>query len=281
MNNKTTYPSRGAAALLLLLAAGSASAHVTYGNRNFGTLVHGSQATIANQTVSGNYGWADAADSSLQLDPSLGSSSDRDNLALGDAHKGRAFRLHLDQTLTLSFTAVAQANATATSLGGLLPGFSVYRGLFATSPYAAPQTSADHDGSAASLAWRSSWAQQHLGAAYGHSATQGSWNALGDWKIGGDGDPAGDAAALSSLSFVGHGRDADRDGVATLSLLLGPGDYTVFVGGDDITNKSSLTASSAYGLSLSVSAVPEPNAAWLMLIGLPLVQRLRRRASAG
>lgn len=266
-------------ATLLTLATTASQAHMSYGNRNLGTLLNGSQITLANQTVTSNYGWADAADHSLVFDPSLGSQTRVDNLALGDAHKGRAFRLHLDQTLSLSFTAAAQANATATSLGGLLPGFSVYRGLFATSPYAAPQTSADYDSAAASLAWRSAWAQSQLGAQYDHSATQGSWNALGDWKMGGDGDPVGQASALSSLSFMGYGRDLDRDGRASLTLTLGPGDYTVLVGGDDIASKGSATANSAYGLSLSVSAVPEPASALLLLLGLPLVAGLRRRAA--
>lgn len=252
----------------LSLAAASASAHTSYTNRNFGTLVNGSTSTIATQTVTGNYGWADAAD--LALD--FGNADAKDNLYLGDSHAARAFRLHLDSTLTLSFT--ASARAAGTGGAGLLPGLSVYQGLAAVSPYTAPQTSADYDSSAASLAWRSSWAQA-IDASYTHTATGGSWNALGDWAAGGDGDPVGVASALSFLRYVGSAYDSDTNGVATLTLTLDAGDYSIFVGGSDIASKGN---GMTYGLTMSVSAVPEPQAALLMLLGLPLLA-LRRRTT--
>ena len=42
---------------------------------------------------------------------------------------------------------------------------------------------------------------------------------------------------------------------------LAPGDYTVFIGGVDRANKTSVDAGKAYGMSvtLSVSPVPEPS----------------------
>lgn len=261
----------------LCTAAGTGQAHVSYSNRNFGNLVDGSIVTISNQTVPGNYGWIDAADSGLALDPGLGSSVvGADNLALGDSHKARAFRFHLDTTLTVTFAAAANATATPSSLAGLLPGLSVYQGLAAVSPFAAPQTSADYDFNAASVAWRTTWAQAHLGASYDATATQGSWNAMGDFKMGGDGDPAGVDSALSSFALKGYAWDSDLDGDASLTLTLGPGDYSIFVGGVDIASKGTLTASSPYGLALTVSAVPEAPAALLMLLGLPVL--LRRRS---
>jgi len=66
--------------------------------------------------------------------------------------------------------------------------------------------------------------------------------------------------------------------MATATLTLGPGDYSIFVGGDDIAAKSATDAIKAYGVSLTVSAVPEPQAALLLLLGLPLVLRRRRDA---
>jgi hypothetical protein len=279
-----------AIALALSALAASSHAHIGYNNRNFGNIVNGSSVTIQNQAVPSNYGWIDAADTALAFDANLatvrslglaaGADIDEipvglgvDNLYLGDSHKGRAFRLHLDSTLTVSFSAMAKANATASSIGGLLPGFSVYKGLAAVSPFTPPQTSADYDFSAISQAWRTGWAQANVGPTFDLGATQGNWNALGDWKTGGDNDNA-----LSEFQFVGYGMDSDRDGDASLSLLLGPGDYTVYVGGIDIANKGTPEALKGYGLSLTVSAVPEPHAALLMLLGLPLLA-LRRLAA--
>ena len=71
--------------------------------------------------------------------------------------------------------------------------------------------------------------------------------------------------------------DGNGDGVASKTLTLGPGDYSLFVGGADIANKGTSDAAKTYGLSLSVSAVPEPQAALLMLLGLPVLA-LRRWA---
>lgn len=261
-------------AIALSLGAASSFAHINYTNRDFGTLDNGDNVTIANMAITGNYGWADAADSALSLNAALGDQTGIagvDNLKLGDTHKARAFRLHLDSTLTVTFTAAAKADATPTSIGGLLPGFSVYQGLAAIAPFAPPVTSADHDFSVASTAWRDT--------NFGAGNTQGSWNAKGDFKIGGDGDPAGVDGALTSFHFIGYAEDADNNGVATGSFLLGPGDYTVFVSGNDITNKGSANFSKAYGLSLSVSAVPEPQTWLLMLLGAPLLARRLRRTA--
>ena len=248
-------------ALLLLglvVAVPAAQAHLSYTGRDFGSftgLSYGS-ATIANQAITGNYGWADASDG-----------------VLGDSHKGRAFRFHLDNDAYVSFKFSANPTATATSVGGLIPGFSVYQGLAAISPFAATQTalpsSADHDFSDASVAWRTAWAKDNLGPAFDASATDGSWNALGQWKIGGDGDKPGDFAQLSTFNFRGYGVDYDKDGTATAGFRLAAGDYTIMVGGNDILNKGSATAGSAFGVTgtLTVTAVPEPGTWALAALG--------------
>ena len=252
-----------------LLAGNIAQAHLTYGSgtaRNFGSftgLSFGS-SSINNQTVSGNYGWADAADG-----------------ILGDTHHGRAFRFHLDNTATVSLSVSANPTATGTSLGGLIPAFSIYSGLAAlNNPFPGTQTDSDHDASLASLAWRTWWVQQNLDPlATDESPTDGNWNALGDWKIGGLGDVAGDFSQLSS--FLYHGSAAALGGANTVSgsFLLGPGDYTILIGGNDIANKTSGTAAAGFGIgaTLSVTPVPEPTAFALVSVGALFVSRGARR----
>lgn len=258
-NTSNQYANRGLGALrqivgaLTLAAVFCASqrdvqAHVSYSGRDFGSytgLTAGSK-TIANQTVTGNYGWADAADG-----------------ILGDSHRGRAFRFHLDNSALVTLTVSANATATATSLGGLNPAFSIYSGLAAVAPLPPSQTtnapSADHDFGDASVAWRTWWVQQHLNPnATDPSPTDGSWNALGDWQIGGDGDLPGDFSQLSSLVYKVSASAAASANTVTGSAVLGAGDYTVFIGGNDIANKNSETALSPYGISatLSVTATP-------------------------
>lgn len=236
------------AAAACFVASNVAQAHISYTGRDFGSytgLTFGS-LTITNQTVTGNYGWADAADG-----------------ILGDSHRGRAFRFHLNNTAFVSLTVSANASATTNSLGGLIPAFSIYSGLAAITPFAATQTtnppSADHDFGAASAAWRTWWVQQNLNpAATDPSPTDGSWNALGDWKIGGDGDLLGDFTQLSSFIYKGSAADTSRAGVVSRSFMLPAGDYTIFIGGNDIANKTSGTALSPHGISATLSVAPTP-----------------------
>lgn len=256
-----------------LLAGNLAHAHISYSGRDFGSytgLTFGS-LSISNQTVTGNYGWADAADG-----------------ILGDSHRGRAFRFHLDNTATVSLDVSANPTATGTSLGGLNPAFSIYLGLAALSPFPANNptnipstlTSADHDFGDASKVWRTWWVQQNLNPlATDESPTDGSWNALGDWKIGGDGDLPGDFSQLSSFSYKGSA--AATGGANTIfgSFLLDAGDYTIFIGGNDLANKTSGTALSAYGIAatFSVTPVPEPSTLALVGLGAFVLSRVARR----
>jgi len=252
-----------------LLAGSIGQAHISYTGRNFGSytgLSFGS-LSINNQTVTGNYGWADAADG-----------------ILGDSHRGRAFRFHLDNTATISLSVSTNPTATGTSIGGLIPAFSIYSGLAGLSPFNPPSqtalpVSADHDTSTASEAWRTWWVQQNLNPlATDSSPTDGSWNAIGDWKIGGDGDLPGDFAQLSS--FIYKGSAAAIGGANTIagSFLLDAGDYTIFIGGNDIANKTSDDALKAFGIAatFSVTPVPEPTALALVGIGAFALSRVVR-----
>src|SRR6185436_9138140 len=142
-------------------------------------------------------------------------------------HRGRAFRFHLDNSALVTVTVSANPNATTNSLGGFTPAFSMYSGLAGVAPFPPSQTanepSADHDGTPASLAWRIWWVQQNLDP----SATDESWNALSDWKIGGDGDLPGDFSQLSSFIYKGSAASTTSGGTLTGSFALPAGDYTI------------------------------------------------------
>jgi hypothetical protein len=282
----SAFKSLTATALSIALLAMNlpAQAHISYTGRDFGALTAGATASKAG-SVSSNYGWADASDASLAFNSALASTRDAttdgtyvggngtDDLYLGDSHKGRAFKLHLDTALDVTFTASAAS--------GLTSAFSVYQGL--ASPAVAPQTSADHDYAVASQAWRTSFAQGVAGAGYNYLATNGSWNALGNWSIGGDGDPAGVGSAMDNFVYKGSGASTVANGTATTTLTLGPGDYTVFVGGNSIADKSLLNATKSYAFTLGVTAaapVPEPESLALALAGLVTAVALRGRQRA-
>jgi hypothetical protein len=245
----------------VFLAGNIAHAHISYSGRDFGSYSGQTNGafTITNQTVTGNYGWADAADG-----------------ILGDSHRGRAFRFHLDGPAFVNLTVSANGNATTNSLGDLIPAFSIYSGLAAIAPFAASQTtnppSADHDFSAASVAWRTWWVQQNLNpVATDETATDGSWNALGDWKIGGDGDLPGDFSQLSSFAYKGSAAATSGANSVTGSLSLPAGDYTIFIGGNDIANKTAGSALSPRGIAatLSVSPVPILNISTKVFVAKP------------
>ncbi len=235
---------------LMTLAAGFimgdvAQAHLSYSGRDLGSysgLTNGSK-TINNQTVTGNYGWADAADG-----------------VLGDSHKGRAFRFHLDNTALVNLAVSANPG---TNLLVITPAYSIYSGLAAIAPFAVGWTnlppSADHDFCEASVAWRTWWVQQNIDTnATTEVLTDGSWNALGDWKIGGDADLPGDFAQLSSFSYRVSASSTGGATNVTGSFALPAGDYTVMIGGNDISNKGSGTAALAYGLGVTLTVSPAP-----------------------
>jgi hypothetical protein len=261
-------------ATLFLGALSTASAHISYTGRDFGTYSGTDLSnTITNQRVTSDYGWADATDANL-----------------GDTHKTRAFKFSLTTNawVTLSFQGVASTAGANNYTALALPAFSLYSGLAA---------SGTHDGSAISIAWRDTHygtvtAYDTNGMPYQKSVAEGSLNALGDWKIGNDAGT--NFANLSSLTYIGNAADGtsanygtpassltladgtvvpngtingdgNANGVVTGSFYLTNGSYSVFVGG---ANYLGVNTNTSYGIQGTFTAVPEPSTWALLAVSL-------------
>jgi hypothetical protein len=250
----------------LLAYVSSASAHIGYTGRNFGVFAgDGSDPSklIASNTVSGDFGWASGTDANL-----------------GDSHKTRAFRFSLLATglvtLEIQGLDIIRSGVPVSALAN--PGFSIYKGLAHISPAAG-----DHDDSVISTLYNDT--------TYGVGNWEGSFNALGDWKIGNDDGLT--FADLSTFTYIGNAADGSyvnygnaagilgdgvADGYVKASFVLGPGDYSIFVGGADIGGSS--TSNFAFNATLSV--VPEPSTYALLTLGTLLtIVVLRRQIARG
>jgi len=145
----------------------------------------------------------------------------------------------------------------------------------------------------------------------GDSGKEGSFNALGNWTIGNSTTNWPTASSVSdslrSFTYVGHAVDGTAanygtfgtatilsdgvaDGIVSQTFLdLPAGDYSIFVGGasyasqlsESMTFGANGTSYPTYGVSLTVSAVPEPTGVALAAAGLGsaawLVARRRQR----
>jgi len=254
--------------IAFLATLSTVSAHIGYTGRDFGVFsVTGSESPVLinSNTATGNYGWASGTDANL-----------------GDSHKLRAFKFTLLNTgvvtLEIQGLDIIKSGVPVSALAH--PGFSIYNGLAHLPPAAA-----DHDASFISTLYNDT--------TYGAGNWQGSFNALGDWKIGSD--DGSTFADLSSFTYVGNAADGSAsnygnasgihgDGVADnyvkASFVLGPGDYSIFVGGGDIAGIS--TSSYAFNSALSVGVVPEPSTYLLFGLGaLVVIIAYRRRAAEG
>jgi hypothetical protein len=273
-----------AATAVLLGAAQTASAHISYSGRNFGTLVIGNPASsINNQTMSSAFGWADATDSDW-----------------GDSHRGRFFRFTLATPASVMITVQRNALGNGTQ-GTFLPAVSVYSGL---------AQRGNNEGVDQGGTFRTE-ALAHDGAVLSRDSrpvgTEGSFRSLVDFSIGNDptyvtaGDPSSGIlipARLANFTYIGHAADGtssnfgsvpgiNGDGVADGFVTatfdgLAAGDYSFFVGGANYAAQSVETGPTypTYGVDVSIQAIPEPST-WVMIAmaaGFFGSRLLRRRA---
>ena len=262
----------------LAIAGTQAFAHISYSDRNFGTLIIGGDVSNTNQVVSSGFGWADATDADW-----------------GDSHRGRFFRFTLASPLDVNQSVRITVERNQ---GTFLPAFSLFSGLAHTS---SPRA---HDSSALSV----QWLQQQFGTnsiGLGGSGKEGSVNALGNWSIGNDptyntaGDPTSGiliAARLASFTYIGHAADGTSadfgnaagivgdgtaDGFVTATFSsLAAGDYSLFVGGARYGLQLVETGPSTfptYGVTVTAALVPEPSTGLLLVGGGTILAMLRRR----
>ena len=257
---------------ILAIAGTKALAHIGYSGRDFSTLMYNSDGsrktvTIATQTISSGFGWADATDTDW-----------------GDSHRGRFFRITLREAGDVQITAQRYD-----LLGTFLPAFSLYSGLGQLSP-----EGAGHDSAALSIANRP-------------AGTEGSLRALSDWSIGNDPtyNIKGDSTSgvlydpeLAYFTYIGNAADGTptnfgnaagivgdgtADGFVTATFSgLAAGDYSLFVGGANYALQTTevlttqVTSYPTYGVNVTVG-IPEPSTGSLILSGTALLTLLRRR----
>ncbi len=268
-----------------------AMAHVSYTGRDFGTFsgLSAQSVTIANQAATGNYGWADAADADW-----------------GDSHKLKWYSFTLTNAADVTISASANAGATGASVGGLLPGFSLYSGKAVASAYDNSFLSWQYRKSLSPEVTTPVWNTPSGSNMYGSLKTagaltpglpgyEGSLNAHGNVTMGND------AGASGTLTFIGYAVDGDKnnfsmgfeagivgdgvkDGFVTKTFHLAAGTYSVVIGGADYAqglNPTDPVALKAYGISATVAAVPEPENYALLLAGLGLMGTIARRRRVG
>ena len=263
------------ACAVLAIAGTKALAHISYSNRNFGTLIISADVSNTTQTISSGFGWADATDADW-----------------GDSHRGRFFRFTLTTRASIMISVTRGGSGVQTGVAGtFLPAISLFAGLAQVAPEAAA-----HDSSTLSIASRPDGAE-------------GSFRSLTDWSIGNDdtyntkGDPTSGvlyAARLANFTYIGHRVDGtsanygnaagiDGDGVADGSVTasfnnLAAGDYSLFVGGanyDAQLTETGPTTYPTYAFTATVQTVPEPST-WALLalggaaLGVALRKKLRR-----
>jgi len=260
---------------ILVNAGTQAFAHISYSNRDFGTLIIGADVSNTNQVVSSGFGWADATDADW-----------------GDSHRGRFFRFTLASPLNVdqSVRITVERNLLGTGAKEtFLPAFSLFSGLaHTTSPQA-------YDYSALSV----QWLQQNFGTnsiGLGGSGKEGSLNALGNWSIGNSvsENVINVSDSLRNFTYIGYAvdgtsanfgdtpsifGDGSADGYVTATFgRLAAGDYSLWVGGANYALQSVEGPSfPTYGINVTMGLVPEPSIISLLVGGVAILALVRRR----
>jgi hypothetical protein len=282
---------------ILAIAGQTAFAHISYSNRNFGTLIISTDASNNTQTVSGGFGWADATDADW-----------------GDSHRFRYFRFTLANPLAgdQAVRITVERNLLGTGANNtFLPAFSLFSGLAQRANNEGVQQGSvyrtealAHDGAARSIQSLVDQFGSTNGSGLGGSGKEGSFRSLADWSIGNDdtyntaGDPTSGiliAARLANFTYLGHAADGTSanfgnaagivgdgaaDGFVTATFSgLAAGDYSLFVGGANYALQNTETGPTypTYGVNVTVGLVPEPSTSSLLLGSAALLGLLRRR----
>jgi hypothetical protein len=245
------------ATLPLFVCAVPALGHLSYNNRNFGIFsgLEEKTVTITGQTVPNNWGWADGTDGDF-----------------AHSHELRFFRF------TLDITSIVTISVAALDPSAVLPGFSIYSGLAHASP----------------LDYETDLTLAYLATLPGPTK-EGAFIATGTWKMGNDVSATFDD--FSTFTYVGHAADGTSanygfapgingdgaaDGVVSETFILGPGSYTVGVGGAIYAGQLDVPGWPSHdtgpdGITVSVTVVPEPTTGVLGMGSLFYLGMLRRR----
>ncbi|THI88256.1 MAG: hypothetical protein CAF41_006040 [Nitrospira sp. CG24A] len=289
---------RSAAALVgavgLFLSVGQATAHVNYGSSLYSdssiidpvTGVNGTGILNAtpDRTVSSNAGWL----------------AGQDNTTWANSHDNRFLYFNLAQASTIDFT----ITGTNTNGNGLLnPGFSIFSNI---APAAA------HDGStipASFLAtqtgfadWSSFVGTNAAITAAGGDSTQtdhwGLYRSNADFTM--SNDTGVTAGTVKTLTYTGLSESNASGNSVSGNYTLGPGVYSLVVGGANATDLAALlsdaqasnsgatpgAAATAYAndrlartfnIAFNVTPVPLPAAVWLFGSGVVGVIAFARR----
>ncbi len=251
--------------IISLLAARTAIAHTTYGGitRDLGPsvdvvpgVISGASIgspyfkSIETQTVTSNFGWVAGT-----------------GAAFGDAHDIKAYRFTLAEAGWATITVGSAARGTG--LETFFPAFSLYSGLFHTNGVS------DYDTALVT--------QNYLATLGDPQPRNGAFDALHTWKMGND------AGELSTLTYVANAADGTAsnfgsaagingdglaDGSVTGSFWLPAGDYSLTIGGADSSGTDLL---GTYGINVSLTVIPEPSAAGLLVVSVVgLIARRKR-----
>jgi hypothetical protein len=267
----------------LVVSINQAAAHVVYGNSLFsdpsvidpitGLNGVGSAFSSQDRTVRSNAGWI------AGLNAATG----------GDSHNARFLYFNLAGAATIDFTVTALANSNGASL--LNPGYSIFSG-------AVPNVS--HDG--APYAGQTPFAtwSPFANSAVGSDPSSQKW---GEFRANANVTMAHSNGTTGTMTYTGLFGATGTGNTITGTYTLGPGLYTLVIGGANSTDLAALlshaiatngdytTPSGAltgytnarlarnFNIQFNVSPIPIPAAAWLFGSGVVGLVALARRRS--
>jgi hypothetical protein len=283
-----------AAAVLLLggsgFLAGQASAHVGYGTSLYsdasiidpvtGALGTGVVNAAPDRTVSSNAGYLAGIDSTTWA----------------NSHDNRFLYFNLAQTSTIDFT----ITGTNTNGNGLLnPGYSIFEGVLLGAVHDGAIVNPDHLASQTGFASWSPFSGANAAIlAAGGTNTTAHW---GLYRSNADVTMSNNSGGVHTITFTGLSGSNGLGNAISGQYTLGPGVYSLVVGGANATalgellaaaiatNGDYTTASSAltaynnarlartFNIAFNVAPVPLPAAVWLFGSGLAGVVALARR----